>query len=363
MGYTTIMGERVKIPKSFKNVKAFIESRLTFESYFLTFAKGLAQEVADFCDEDNTPYDVLKKRGSKVITNCRQNINNWKKAKDDDAYYPRRKQAIEICFTLELNLLQAEEFLCKACNQDPLNVKSPEELIYYYCFKFDEPYSKALELKKKYTEKLTQCSYDGYESEGDDTVFIRGWIDNIEKDDNAFIDELAYYSVILTKESNTSKREFLEYLSLFREEVLIGDDDVKIDGIDELSHRRLMILTGLNRQEIQRIQKDESCPGRKFIVLIFTFQKLYAFENAKKLIHEEEDPKKCAKKLERFNSNKENRYNEFCFELNDILERCGMSPLYPRSRFDWVIMHSVYAEPEEEYSYDYLRELLKGVFS
>lgn len=316
------------------------------KSYFLKFSEGFEIEVRDAIRENWKPAELKKRYNDAGITYPEKTIRNWQ----NDESVPTRENAIHICFVLGLSLEKSTLFLCRSCDQGPLNVKDPNELIYYYCLKYGKPYKVAVKLKKDYqtaASEIDKCN-------GDTTAIIN-WIENVGDNDTEFINKLSSYGSILNTKSATLNKLFEVYLNLLKKKI---SEKLKCD-IDTLNNNKIIELlfgyeymeNGKKSRDIsfkdsslknykqitenfptrKRLDaiKDGKSPGRKDIIIIYFFCIFY-----------------------NFNKNNNDHFDKFYTELNKVLEKCRMSPLYSRSRFDWMILNAVNNSAPDDYLND-----------
>jgi hypothetical protein len=338
MGYTGTLTanhkESIYLMESSEEALAFLLD--DNKSHFVSFRKGFAEAVTKVLGEDWKPatlHRLFEKTGIEVTESLERNIRNWKNGKSE----PNRESAIQLCFALGFDLNEAEIFLCRVCGQGRFNPKDPVEIIYHYCLMYGKQYSDAVELKKKYSIVANKSINDGV------TTSIVSWLWGIDNNDDEFIRQLA---ARVNPESKRRKKVVEKTKALLNslkhivarelgktpnklsyDEIanwLSGSMTDKRDmSFKESSLKSYRHITSnfLTRKRISEIENGRTYPSREDFILIFFFNGCFS-----KLRNDKED---------------EQFFDNFYFELNQLLDKYGMSPLYSRSAFDWMILKSV----------------------
>lgn len=322
---------------------------------------------------------------------AKKNINNWLSGHSAPG---SRKSCIQLCYALGLRIpggsyiapaLNADRFLSMTCGQNPLYTRDAEEMIHYYCLMnpqgkktgFDEDYDRAenylysMKLTEKAKTHKTAAAYNHY-------TFAAKELINRADGEDAILDLVASLSVT-GEDRYASAKELLKRFYDEYDELCNPDPDGekkkksgKSQAADNAEKRRKLskeraariidILSeaqtdSASLNELERFVNDgyvlsdalySSSTVKDMIdgvrpvtrnVLMLTLLSLnygvkYDMESGQMLDTEDFD------EIAGGSFDRAVSFNSFCTRISETLDSCELAPLYPRRRFDYLVLYS-----------------------
>ena len=446
--------------------------------------KSLSQELKEIMikngicskdDPDSSFVDALHERLCSLDKSLnrdnsrkRSNINNWFDGTSNSI--GKLRDAIEICFALDLDYKLAKEFLNK-CGFYMFNFRDASEVTYLYCLLAHRPLSAADSIIAAYNSAEYEPIYttkESHEHSGDTTKYFKSLFDLTEgsnwSDDDSFLNSfLIPNKQKFISHSETCFREYIKLKNYAYLKVLLGslenenaDTDVVDDFIDNIKvyAEKDEFFSKLNSKMFLDIKKDknkefvgkdnlpEICealinytldnldniniqqtvysflaflPPHKVLsslceaiignhdngrgrqmrqsklyssvlfkfpdrhkyyvkdpselhsgvrrkMMIFLFYIAYAYE-LNPFLNEKLGDSTFTPRL----FGEDMGFDNFFKELNDLLDRCMLAPLYPANQFDWLILISLrqfelFTDDISDDPLQYFNEVIKQSF-
>lgn len=321
------------------------------------------------CVCKKTLLDFFESISRESHDSVKKNINNWISGHSKPN---TREIYIQLCYALGLRvsrreatkLLDANHFLAFSCGQNPLYLRNAQEAVHYYCLmrplgtecsaneEYDTAanYKYALSLIDALEEKQTvQSQNNGY------TIESRQMIHNI-KSESELIDFISNY----TEENSTRYYSAGKMLKTFCEEYEIlehdeiGDENKKKKLTKGTSLQIIDIFTKVqtDRDSIKMLRDfvskgyslsdalyrsdivSDMAEGRQIVsrdVFLLTALSLNygtAYDVRSGRMRETHEFDECKS------------FHSFCNTVSAILESCNMAMLYPRRKFDFLVLYS-----------------------
>ncbi len=276
-----------------------------------------------------------------------------------------RPNVYKLCFALEMNEVQTIDFFARSYFDTPFNWKRAEEAIYFFCLKYNKPYSKAEEIKNKVISndsKLYICrdfSSENVEYNGE-TNLVGEDIKNIETEE-ALLQYISENKKSDIKIGKTVKKEINDLLSEIRK-------NISAPILDRIRDDDESILVGYAANELVDISEND------ILSMIYGHNPQKGFKN-KSPIEYKDFPKCITDKwpksmtLSNIEQNKgfydsrrmliilnffnfftvndnleSNCAEEFFDETNELLVKCGFNSLYWRNPFDLLFYYCAQEE-------------------
>ncbi len=349
---------------SAKNTTEFVSAffRETCRSNPLCRPCSCKKHLTDFFEQiSGESHDSVKK-----------NINNWLSGHSRPN---TREGYIQLCYALGLrvfrgeavNNLDANRFLSFSCGQNPLYLRSAQEAIHYFCLMrpfgkvlspeddYDAPgnYSYARSLQSR-LEKLPPKAADnkGY------TIESRLLIDSIT-DENELLDFISghaesnserYYSACRLLEKFCEEYELLEHDMEEEEEggkkkkpLTKGTAIQIVDIFSRVSTDRKSIK--MLRDFISDGYSLSDALYRSDVVLdmskgLQTVSRSVLLLTALSLNYGTAYDVRSGRMRNTLEFDECTSFNSFCRTVSAILESCNMAMIYPRRKFDFLVLHS-----------------------
>ncbi len=286
-----------------------------------------------------------------------------------------RKKVFLLCFALEMDFVQCNEFFLKSFLSRPFNFKDTTEAVYFYCFYREKTYSKAVELlnrveaqskpsKSKNAREIATVTigedlceildedeliaflvanqFDKQEQH----VTIRKEIERLLQDNKRLATKERKRERYATEDYDkydqlkqikiTTDEQLLDQINGFKSD---SEQNLKLGGIANSNLPKLIASNLPTRQNLVGVLKGTANDDmyRKTLELLF-FYNYYA----EALIEQLEAGIYIAKvDLLNFEPEKqdESYYEEFKMQLDELLEECGYLQLYVRHPFDWLMLY------------------------
>lgn len=282
-----------------------------------------------------------------------RNVRNWLNDRQNKIH---KADAIELCFILGLNIDESNS-LVAMISEEALHWRHPDEIPYIFALLNNYDYGKAAELHKRIKESISP-----EQAPTDDEIFtdiVRGEIMKIKSEDelvNYVVNNYGKFNSL----HNTAYNLFCEMMAILETP---ADTDDTSDGylpesekysvgrivqaymhredIPEISDKKKKsVFTALqhnvaqnwpSESAISRIVNRHTDVTRKTLILLF----LATYDAGDTSAEDEDayldwDPD--------YEKNRDEIFEEFYTNMNNMLEKCGFARLDPRSPFDWIII-------------------------
>ena len=283
-----------------------------------------------------------------------RNVRNWLNDRQSRLH---KQDAIELCFILGLSFEESNG-LVAMISEEALHWRHPDEIPYIFALINNLSYAKATEIHEKIKEKLPAVSHTDAEEEAFTDV-VKSEIKKIKSED-----ELVNYVVNnynkLSSLHNTAYSLFSEMMEILESP---ADTDLSEDGylpesekysvgrivqaymhredIPEVSDKKKKaVFSALERNIAQswpsetalsRIINRHTDVTRKVLILLFlaTYDPEYISDDDEDAFLDW-DPD--------YEKTKDEIFEEYYTNMNNMLEKCGFAALDPRSPFDWIVI-------------------------
>ena len=276
-------------------------------------------------------------------------INNWLNGKAPNDSEQSRPNVYKLCFALEMNANQTEEFFLKNYLCRPFKYKKAEEAVYYFCLNSGRTYEEAKELLIK-IENIPKLK----SGEDIETRLMEIPLSNIKTEEDFLIfmenhryDELEYESTVIKyinslveecqklAKVNSKRSLLIEIFDYEEEKLTVFDAEKGRNRTFGISNSLLPAAVKRNfprKQSFTQINantaSDDTC--RKMLVMLF-FYKYYTLAKQER----EDDIKKGL--VER-TLDLSDYFDEFEIALDQLLEKCGYVQTYWKNPFDRFIL-------------------------
>lgn len=299
----------------------------------------------------------------------------------------KKKDAMELCFVLDLSLEEADMFLTLV-SEEGIHWRDPEELVYAFALKNKMTYIAAKTLYEEISAELEDIE----ESESFRTVNVKEKVITLTsiEDLKAYIKQM---KTMLGRYHNTAYSFFMRYMGILenppsmRERIYSETDSIsKTEMPDdkrmpayEIAERYLnssiipkfekksgTTVSSLSLVErnlrlnwpdeviISKIKNREIDVSRKILILLFLATDGGEYMIDEGYIEEAED-------MEEDDFKEEDVFADTQRRLAVMLEDCGFAPLDPRVPFDWMILYCMCVSESWEID-EKMKDFLKETF-
>ena len=313
-------------------------------------------------------YCSLKEGKRRIIQGLKENhpelrggsverrVRGWMNGKHDI----RKKDALELCFHLGLELEQAEEFVT-LISEETFHWRDPFEIIMIISLANGYSYRKAMALVDKWTvqaaDSLPEITHMPF------TALVKKDVEEIRTEEELFA-YLSENAVRLGRFHNNAFNLFIQRLSILEKpepsyegeknnrysirdilrEYLLGRDVAhakvlaKRTRTGKISPEEGLVLSAVQKKVVSswpdeatlsRMRTRKTDVTRKALILL--------------LMATEKGFIECFDACGELPS-KEEIFDDINGRLNQTLRDCGFAPLDPRSPFDWMILYSICAQ-------------------
>ncbi|MBQ0000605.1 MAG: hypothetical protein KBT01_03580 [Clostridiales bacterium] len=307
-------------------LKRYIYERAGLEEPFYEVPQEVYKEiVTESFKETYTPKSM-----NPTSTKLSSLINNWLTQAS-----VKRETVFLLGFGLRMTPEDVSEFLTKVLREQDFDFHSPEEVIYWYCFFKQYGYSKAEEYKTRYMELDPNKNYkDAFK------VYSGGLC--LDSDEKLF-QYLAYLKVGADDPMSEESQAFQECLRLLQhtKEIIASmyqqdeneKNPKKIWTADDITPADVekVICSGIPVNQMGNLKKmSASILAKHFSQKRFSRQRITSILNHKLPVErfdlitlqffiisqemQDDDPY--------------NRYHHFLEEIQEVLQKCGMSEIY-----------------------------------
>ncbi len=275
-----------------------------------------------------------------------RSINNWIK----ERFRPDKDNIFKLCFALEMDELETREFILKKCLKRPFNYRRIEETIFYYCIMNGYNYAHAMKLKdilKSVISDIENCQ--------NETLYTQQFSDglwNINSDDE-FIEYCKMNKLYFHQSNITVQEKIIELMDR-----IVCNTSGNVDALNSVEAFKRVITDIL-----KDIYGDSYClmpPKKKNAIteLQYTIPQLKNIprkirenlpinEHVSRVVQGTASQEVYRKTLVLFHfydffeeaKYKNDKYDEYLFEINTILFDCGYEQLYYRNPYDWVFAY------------------------
>lgn len=281
----------------------------------------------------------------------------------------RKQDAIEICFILNLNVEEADEFV-SLVSEEALHWRNPDEVVYIFALKQGMDYPEAQELNRQMSETLSGVKETVNLQENSFTPIVRAEISalrTIEEltdylrhavprlgrcHNNAYklfmemlytlenpkLYETVEQAEVLDSERLTIRDILKEYL--YESNVLYAKEVARTGRADnKLSEEERLVFTTIQENicanwpdetTLSKMKSRKTDVTRKVLILLF-------LATDRGLDIDEDDEFQ-------YIPTTEDVFEDLYLRLNDMLLLCGYRQLDPRSPFDWLILYCICAQ-------------------
>lgn len=331
--------------------------------------EGIVNYIVQKCREHK--INLSKETISNWFDDINPNIPEQKKHGPPIDSEQSRPNVYKLCFALEMNADEVEEFFLKNYMCMPFNYKNTYEVVYYFCFNTNRNYETAVELLKKVENTKIENANSRNETRFGETKALGSALFKI-KTEKDFMNHISLYRFNKKDQFYTATRMILgvQYedgsinekgiLSKCKavaeiENKLRGFDKKTFQGIDPL----LNVIYGYDKRMLDKEKKPGLSKESAFPKLVKkNFPHRQHFTQIEKKTATADIYKKVLIILYfyEFYGNLTNNYlskgtestmdlrlyaDDFEMYLDTILDQCGFVQLYYRNPFDWLIMYCV----------------------
>lgn len=353
--------------------KLLDEQQMNELSELLWFEKGVIDRICNLGykgnddDVDSIVDFIMNKCEEHKVDLSKQTIKNWfddinPKVPEDKKNGPptdseqSRPNVYKLCFALEMNDKETEEFFLKNYMCMPFNYKNTSEAVFYFCLHTNRSYETAVELLKKVN--ALEDNSASVEVFGETRALGIALSEILTEDD--FINYIKVHKYNKEAQYFTATTMIKELLSkckkIAAEENKLRDFTADIEticGIDPLLNviygydKRVLDLDkkpGLSkesafpklikknfphRQHFSQIDKKTATADiYKKVLTILCFYEFYGKLTNKELSNGKEE-----------SINLRHQADSFEIYLDEMLEQCGFVQIYYQNPFDWLIMY------------------------
>ncbi len=249
----------------------------------------------------------------------------------------QRKTVFLLGFGLNMSPEDVSDFLTKVLLEADFNFRDPRETIYWHCYENHFPYRKAQDLLQMFSAMKSEPLPE-YVKEENVEDMLNNRDCNIESEEG-LLHYLAYLKGI-SGDTNSAKEAIRDFETMWEqlrdrlaEDASISDDSGKVWSPQEISglYMEKALLYGIPRDENDNmVRMSQSSLYKQF------GRKRFSRQRVSKILKDQEVDRLDLITLkffltsldETFNNNME-RYETFLQEMNAILQKCGMYPVYP----------------------------------
>ena len=353
-------------------------------NYIYTFMNGETCELADYMSPQ---YNVAEDEVNAYVDVCLDIMNRWnpsmnikraevKRLVKMDGTCSRDK-LFDLSFLLHMNACETEKFLVDVLGEQTFNFRVPSEVIAFYCQSHEKEntYVRYQNLCKKYEVMSSNivsvgASKDNYSRAAKE--ILSKMIDT----ESELFHFLMTNMVEFNGHSETAYREYMLMLNEIMEKTYVCGTDETFKKVENMEQLAKVLLACIPRATFYRIRKAGVIAEGDFVPMhnkenadeaegeVFTLlpKSITGKLLKKELLERKRDRKQEVERKDliylRFfllylHSDKgkytEDDRIEFVNECNDMLLRCGMSPLYVGNRFENLIMCCLYVNNPWEF--------------
>ncbi|MCM1025233.1 MAG: hypothetical protein NC432_02290 [Roseburia sp.] len=338
---------------------------------YITFPEGLKNFINR--KYGSIPEDELsrfidkcgKERGIKLPM---ATIRNWLSGRSNpQGNETSRDIMFKLCFALDFTVEETAEFFSKVYLNRPYDGRNVSEAVYLFCMNHRLPYEKAEELNGRAKDILKAKKEEELKSDKiiTRTVTLNDMILRI-KSEHDFLAFVEINSGNFYAEGNegilignrTAMKKYEELLNeakkLLKETstgAVLSDIYKAREQTDEAG-RKITLNKGAgfvkavqnnfpNKQTMSNIQNGDKKSTYDAIRKALILLKFYCF----------------FKKVENIMANKDEDFEDFWYETDDMLDECGYALLYPRNPYDWIFLHCAACSHDENCDVDLYQPL------
>ena len=287
--------------------------------------------------------------------------------------YVKRSTIFSLGFGLGMTDTEVSEFLTKVINEEDFNLNDPEELIYWYCFHFDQPYAKA----KQYLE-----NYDMIRHTGTGNYPIEVCLNQLKKSNELSSRCEQYFNQYLTLLKEKDIKEDYEHktFSEFERLYKLAQKEIAAhynkEGIDKHIYRSAdisaadfekLLCCGIPVNETGNMKrKSSSVLSKHFLAKRMTRQTIDDLFNGKIRVNRFDliSLQFLISALRDIEMDPKDRISVFIKEIDAVLEHCHMRRLYSANAYESFILLCLLSEESLAFysdilEYSYEPELLE----
>lgn len=334
-------GDPVFNPSSPQDLIDGINKALELDSQPI-FLEGLAKrlcELGTICTKDDKQIMLaeVKRRFKQLLgKSCPKAIESWVKGTPPGV--TSRCNHYDLCYALEMDLIQVRVFFQKYYLTIPFNVKDRVDAVYLYCFAHKKPYADAVRFLSHSKGFVAQENAHTHTSQIEQTILETD-------DDDKFIEYLSAHCYNNEQQFQMARELINNDIDEIKKIVLAKDHTNSIRKGRENSSV-IDELLGYRYQSPDRKGLSRKLPKR-FTESLINDVTLGKIINGEKATYETLRKALMLCRFYRF-YNEANNIDEltingnlldFYDELNNLLIQCGFSRLYVRHPFDCLLLY------------------------
>lgn len=280
-------------------------------------------------DSDLILSEVRKRFKSKLGFRCPKPVENWIKGIAVPGV-TKRKNHYDLCYALEMNLLETAEFFCKHYLTVPFNYKDRTDAVYFYCLYHERSYETI--------QKMLQNSlaFEEGNMSHKETIEIREEILEIDNDE-VFMDYLASNCYSEEQQYQVARAKILDLLNN-HDNTGASNLYMRITSVDyqsDVTLAQAKRLKNLPREFLESFPTNHTFGDirngkkEKYETLRKTLIILYFYDYYSKAQKADNSPSEI--KIKEW-------WEDFYEALNSELSECCFSMLYERHPFDRIML-------------------------
>ena len=335
-----IFGDPVLDPSSPGDLITGINKALELDSAPI-FLEGLAKrlcELGTICTKDDKQIMLaeVKRRFKQLLgKDCPKAVTNWIRGTPPGV--TNRCNQYDLCYALEMDLIQVRVFFQKYYLTIPFNVKSREDAVYFYCFAHKKPYSTAVKMLSDSSGFVQQENAHTHTSQIKQTILETD-------DDDKFLGYLSAHCYGNEQQFQLARQIINEDIGYIKK--TLCDDPTKDVHKGRENSSVVAELLGYKYQRDKKNEQRRKLPKR-FTESLINDVTLGKIINGEKATYETLRKALMLCRFYRFYSEANNideltingNLLDFYDELNNRLIQCGFARLYVRHPFDCLLLY------------------------
>lgn len=299
---------------------------------------------------------LFKKSGVTNTNISRQTLTNWL-TKSPPAHNPSgRKNVYRLCFALEMDAQQTEEFFLKAYLERPFNYKDISESVYYFCLNTGRSYEDAQRIIE--TIESTPFQENPYADNNTELIGEQIKAFTTEEELLQYITENRSGFAVQNQSATEKISQLVEScMEIAPQEYAIRhaeNEEITVDSIDKLlnviygysvrsvKNGKPVYQTPITKSNFPALIK-QNWPQREQFSQIFDSKKPVTYDVIRRaliMLTFYDFAARAAVEYHKKHGVPATEYfifDEFTDEMNSVLSECGYVQLYWRNPFDWMI--------------------------
>lgn len=335
-----IFGDPVLDPSSPGDLISGINKALELDSAPI-FADGLAKRLCELgvvCTKDDKQIMLaeVKRRFKQLLgKSCPKAVEKWVKGTPPGV--TNRCNQYDLCYALEMDLIQVRVFFQKYYLTIPFNVKDRVDAVYLYCFAHRKPYSTAVKMLSDSSGFVPQENAHTHTSQIKQTILETD-------DDDKFLGYLSAHCYGNEQQFQLARQIINEDIGYIKK--TLCDDPTKDVHKGRENSSVVAELLGYKYQRDKKNEQRRMLPKR-FTESLINDVTLGKIINGEKATYETLRKALMLCRFYRFYNEAQNTDNDtiksnlmdFYAELNNLLIQCGFARLYVRHPFDCLLLY------------------------